>query len=107
MDKYVIKITRKVPESWGYEDKEEIHYYHGESVAGNKKAYNTRRRLMEVNRFTKQETKKNIKEIERIYETSNINGILIKIEVLDSETLKFVDINEPIRKVSRFELMEI
>ena len=108
MDKYIIKITRKRNKSWVNKgDKEEIHYYQGEL---NRRAiYNTTWGLEYANKFTKQKSKKIIKEVEQMYEENSKNGTLLKIEVLNSETLEIIDINnsKPVRKVSRFELMEI
>ena len=85
-DKYIIKITRRTPELWGYrKNEEEIHYYNKESVVGNKRAYNIRKSSTDVNNFTKQEVKKNVKEIKRIYKESTDNGTLLKIEILNSD----------------------
>ena len=105
-DKYTIKITRRYRDT-GNED---THYYNGESVMGNEKAYNTRKKSTNVNKFTKEESKKIIKKVEWMYKKNPNNGKLLKIEVLDSETLKPVDMGkrEPVyTKFTRFEIMEI
>ncbi len=107
MDKYIIKITRKTPEEWRYEGgREEIHYYQGE--LGRRGKYNTTWDLTYVNKFTKQKAKKIIKEVEWMYKENPDNGTLIKIEVLDSETLELVNMDESkYTKFTRFEIMEI
>ena len=107
-NKYVIKITRRTPESWGYTgDQEDTHYYNG-LLSDIKTAYNTRIFLTNVNKFTKQECKKNIKEIKRIYKENTDSGTLLKIEVLNSETLKPIIFHEPkYTRFTRFEIMDI
>ncbi len=105
-DKYVIKITRKTPKLWEWGNEEETHYYQGEF--NNKTIYNTTWDLAYANKFNKQETEKIIKEIKRMYEESSKNGTLLKIEVLNSETLELVNMDETIyTKFTRFEIMEI
>ncbi len=103
-DKYVIKITR----AYKYTDNENIHYYHGKSIINNERAYNTRRNLIEVNKFTKEESKKIIKKVEWMYKENPDNGTLLKIEVLNSETLQPIIFHEPkYTKFTRFEIMDI
>ena len=105
MDRYIIKITRKTLKLWRCGSEENIHYYQGE--LNYKAIYNTTWDLEYANNFTKQKSKKIIKEVEQIYEENLKNGTLIKIEVLNSETFQLININEPVKKVSRFELMDI
>ncbi len=105
MDKYIIKITRKRNKSCGNE--EEIHYYNSSINNTYGSGYFLRRNSIDAKKFTIQELEKIIEGIKRKYKINPDNGKLLKIEVLNSETLEIVDINKPVRKVSRFEIMEI
>ena len=103
-NKYVIKITRAYKQTGN----ENIHYYHGKSVTNNERAYNTRRNLIETNKFIKEESKKIVKKVEWMYKEDPDNGILLKIEIIDSETLQPVDMDDfKYTRFTRFEIMDI
>ncbi len=106
MDKYVIKIIRRTPESWDRESEEDIHYYDGRS---NNNVYFVNSNLVDASKFTGQESKEIIKEIKRIYkENTDINGTLLKIEILGSETFQPIIFHEPkYTSFTRFEIMDI
>lgn len=104
MSEYIIKVTRlglgRVTEG--------IHYYNGDT--GRENSYSIMHSVENADTFTEQETKKIVKKIELIYKKfSYLNGKLLKIEVLDAETLKLVNMceSEPEEIISRFELMEL
>ncbi len=103
-NKYIIKITRKYENT----DNTDIHYYNG-LFSDNRIAYRVGRgNRMDINKFTKQETEKNVKEIKKMYKTNPENGTLLKIEVLNSETLEPLIMNEiKYTKFTRFEIMDI
>ena len=106
MSRYIIKVTRQ---GLGNSIKG-IHYYDGTNNSDSENSYGIMRAVENADTFTKQETKKIIKKIELIYEKySHINGKLLKIEVLDADTLKLASMckSEPEEIISRFELMEL
>lgn len=121
-DKYIIKITRRLPESRGSESGlEDIHYYYGESLNGEslggsdcEYSYRLSKLVNKTNAFTEQESKKIIEKVIRIYrEYPKRNGKLVMIEILDAGTLKIVSLYgsgctaEPEVITSRFDLMEM
>ena len=106
MDKYIIKITRKTPISWINGGIEETHYYKSDN--GKNKAYIVTESFIDAMKLDKQEAEKTIKEIRHIYNEKSSSGVLLKIEALDSETLKLMTLEEvKYTKYSRFEIMDI
>ncbi len=106
MDKCIIKITRKKPALWVDGGTEETHYYKC-SNAG-MKSYIVTNNTVDALKLNKQETKKNIKEIKQMYNENSDNGTLLKIEDLDSETLKPITLEKTkFTKYNRFEIMDI
>ncbi len=106
---YVIKITRETPKSWTNGGGiKEIHYYNRKCILS-AESYLSKRTITKVCTFDKQETKKNIKEIKQMYKRNSENGILLKIEVINKETLEIIDIDkeEIYTKYNRFEIMDI
>ena len=106
MDKCIIKITRKIPISWINGGTEETHYYK-DSNTGNK-SYIVANNTANSTKFDKQEAGKTIKEIKHMYNENLNNGILLKIEALDSETLNPITLEKiKYTKYNRFEIMDI
>lgn len=108
MSEYIIKVTRKRPKSWDYKGGEkQIHYYSKGTDEG--KQYDYTELVSLANKFTEQEVKKIIKEIELIIygENSETNGILLKIEILESGTFEHVNMRKFRVITSRFELMDL
>lgn len=114
MNKYVIKITRRLPEHMACDGgKGEVHFYR-DRFGDEGKSYEISSTFDNAMRFTEQEVKKITEEIVSIYEEfEDISGKLLKIEVMDVETLKLVSMCgfnpefEPEIEISRFDLMEL
>ncbi len=107
MSKYIIRITRKLP---GYEMADDggnhLHFYYGEHDG--RTAYLVTDRFDRAKILTKEEVIKVIKEVELIYEKcGKANGILLKIEALDAEANKPVNMYKFETIISRFELMDL
>lgn len=117
--KYRIKITRILPNDWTNGGEKDEHYYCGScsdgglSYQGTPVALQAMHHLSLIKTLSEQETRKIVKEIKLIYEKNSKNGKLLKIEVVDAETSKPVDMckfepePEPEIIISRFELMEL
>ena len=111
MSKYVIRITRRTPADWRIRANEEhIHYYSGATERKDIYQGTYNRNLAAT--FTEWESKIIIKAVESIYKDhSDINGTLLKIEILDNEEWKVMSMRrfnqEPEVITSRFELMDL
>lgn len=106
MGRYVIRITRIRYETLEGKEEEEEHYYRGKY--DDRPAYRTAFSLATATLITEQETRKVVKEIKLIYKENSKNGTLLKIEVVDVDTLNSIFTTEPEPEtiISRFELME-
>lgn len=107
MSEYAIRVTRIRYEVLDKKEEEE-HYYRGKY--NDRPAYRLAYSLDTATRITEQKFREVAKEIELIYEKNLKNGILLKIEVVDINTLKPIYTIEPKPEpeiiTSRFELME-
>lgn len=109
-DEYIIRVTRVIPAHLPASGSEQTHYYERMSDDGKQYHYvSTKKEILKTNEFTEQEVKKIIKEIELIIygENSETNGILLKIEILESGTFKHVNMRKFRVITSRFELMDL
>ena len=108
MSDYRIRVTRMTPESWDYKGGEKQTHYYNEMDEGGTQ-YNYADIASIANTFTEQQIKIIIKNIElKVYgEHSKTNGTLLKIEILESETLKLVSMCKFETITSRFELMDL
>lgn len=106
MGRYVIRITRIRYETLEGKEEEE-HYYRG--GYDNKPVYRVTFSLDTATSITEQETRKVVKEIKLMYKENPRNGTLLKIEVVDVDTLNSIFTTEPEPEtiISRFELMEL
>ena len=109
MSEYIIKITRK-----GRNGEEEGSHYYDKKSDTPERSYRIKNLENHALTFTEGEVKEIIPDIERIYKKySDINGELVRIEVMNAETKLLVSMCgfnpdfEPELITSRFELMDI
>lgn len=119
MSKYVIKVTRILPESWKSGGGKEEHYFQKMITAkkkeglGQRSSYDTTSGLDYANRFTEQQFKEFVEKIKIIYERDSDIGTLLSIEVLDTKPSYPIVMTYPVTEpepeiiTSRFELMEL
>ncbi len=104
-----MRIVRRLPGSQTKDGgKGDMHYYRERQYDGT--SYGWSDKFDNAMRLTEQEVKKITKEVIFIYEThEEVTGKLLKIEVMDAETLELVSMCgfNPEVIVSRFELMDL
>ncbi len=120
MSRYVIKITRMLPESWLSGGGKEEHYFqkmttrHDKEEHEGESSYDMIANLEYANRFTEQEFRVFVEKIKKIYKRDRESdiGTLLSIEVVDIKpfcpiVMIYKPGSEPEITISRFELMEL
>jgi hypothetical protein len=98
--KYIIKIYI----SHDFSSMQQSHYF--KEIT--EKSYYTETKAKNATKFTKERAIKEVKKIENVYKINPGNGNLLKIEILNADTLQIVNFDtiEDDTVTSRFDLID-